>query len=240
MKRINLLSGVGILCGAAMLAGCGDLAGNLDLKDGEVSGGISFHLREDGFVQETIDAINEMKASAEAEIATATFSNAGEITVGFMDNTPPDSDVVFVIDNTGSMMWAIDSIKSDVVAAMKASPGRRYGAVAFRDKGDDYVVKTTAPLGSTLDQAVAGVEVMEAGGGGDFPESVASAIDEALNAEWSVDKERHLILIGDAPDHEYPEISMASVGARAKMMNVKVHVVGLPCGDECKKEIGAD
>jgi Mg-chelatase subunit ChlD len=163
------------------------------------------------------------------------------VTEDLLAKLPADADVVFVIDTTGSMLWAIEGAKSAVSNAMKAAPERQYGVVIFRDRGDSYVKQTLAPLSLDIASALKGIDEMSAGEGGDYPESVAVGLDAGLNQPWRTDKEKHIILIGDAPDHEYPDdvVSMDSIAQKATELGVVIHAIGVPCGDTCKEEIGA-
>jgi hypothetical protein len=91
--------------------------------------------------------------------------------------------------------------------------------VAYRDLGDDYVTRSI-DLSTDLDQMYAALMDFEAGGGGDGPESVNAALDEALHGmSWSHDRQAYqvIFLVGDAPPHEdygnetqYPDIARAA------------------------------
>jgi len=238
-SRFAFLSALA-LTGFAALSGC-NLVGNVGLDKDGLNASLEFTLRADGFVQETLDSMSTIAEASATPVATATYTDVGPVTVGVLDALPPDSDVVFAVDNTGSMGWAIEQVKTDVVEAMKKNPNRRYGVVVYRDRGDSFVKKTLSPLPDGLDAAVAAIESMEANEGNDFPESVAVGINEALDQPWDMAKERHIILIGDAPDHEYPDEAtpMDQVLARSQTMGVTIHAVGVPCNDVCKTEIGA-
>jgi hypothetical protein len=114
-------------------------------------------------------------------------------------------DVVFAVDSTGSMSSAIEWIQQDVARMMRAlgviSREPRIGIVLYRDRGDLYVVKEQALTGDgrKLAAAIAGAE---AGGGGDMPEAVYSALRSSVgNMNWAADH-RFIIVVGDAPPHE--------------------------------------
>lgn len=222
----------------AVLAGC-NLSGNLGLNgDGKVTASLDFELRADGLVQEAIDSFDSI---GDAATTVASIDTVGTTTVQILDTLPTDCDVVFAIDTTGSMSWAIEQVQKDVVAAMKKEPNRRYAVVVYRDRDDSYVRKTLSPLDGGLDAAIAAIDSMEANEGGDYPESVAAGLDESLNQSWNPAKEKHIILIGDAPDHEYADEAtpMAAIKERSKTLGVTIHAIGVPCNDVCKTEIGA-
>lgn len=126
----------------------------------------------------------------------------------------PVIDVVFVLDTTGSMSGLIAGAKQKIwsianaIATARRTPTIRIGLVAYRDRKDDYVTKKSA-LTTDLDAVYGDLMKLEAGGGGDRPESVNQALHEAVTAmEWS-DEERALkliYLVGDAPPHmDYPD-----------------------------------
>lgn len=233
--------GACVIGASLMLAAC-NLGGSVGVDNGKVTTEVHYSLNADGFVQETLDAMSDFADKCKGELIQATGSSSvGVVTADLLAKLPADADVVFVIDTTGSMLWAIESVGLAVTEAMKAAPDRHYGVVVFRDRGDDYVVKPLAPLSMDINAALNGLDDMSAWGGGDYPESVAMGLDAGLNQPWRMDKEKHIILIGDAPDHAYPDdpVSMDSIAEDAVELGVVIHSIGVPCGDTCKEEIGA-
>lgn len=130
------------------------------------------------------------------EVPTPTQTQAG-----------PVIDVVFVLDTTGSMGGLIEgarqkiwSIASEIAQAQPA-PVVRMGLVAYRDRGDDYIVRHTR-LSSDLDEVYARLMQLQAAGGGDTPESVNEALFTAIErSHWSSEEDalRLVYLVGDAP-----------------------------------------
>jgi hypothetical protein len=239
--KLRSYQGACVVLAATMLAAC-DFGGNVGLENGNLTADVHYNLRTDGLVQETLDGLDALATKAKGELIKATgTSDLGLVTSQVIDKLPPDADVVFVIDTTASMLWAVESVKLAVSVSMKAQPNRNYGLVVFRDRGDSYVEKGLAPLSANLMACLSGLDSMSAWEGGDFPESVAVGIDAGLNQPWRTDKEKHMILIGDAPDHEYADspITMDSIAQKATELGVIIHAIGVPCGDTCKTEIGA-
>ena len=77
------------------------------------------------------------------------------------------------------------------------------GLVAYRDRGDTYVTKVT-DLSRDLDAIYRELMDFKAEGGGDEPESVNQALNEAITKiAWSKDSKvyRVIFLVGDAPPH---------------------------------------
>ncbi|MDH5353038.1 MAG: VWA domain-containing protein [Gammaproteobacteria bacterium] len=118
-------------------------------------------------------------------------------------------EVVFVLDTTSSMSGLIQAAKEKIwsiastMASAQQNPEIKMGLVAFRDRGDAYVTKVL-DLSDDLDSMYAQLMDFKAQGGGDGPESVNQALDDAINRiSWSQDDSVYKVafLIGDAPPH---------------------------------------
>src|SRR5947209_8852149 len=121
----------------------------------------------------------------------------------------PRVEVVFCLDTTGSMGNLIQGAKDKVwsicnqIAGGKPTPDLKVGLVAYRDKGDAYVTKVY-DLTDDLDAVHGHLRTFQAQGGGDAPESVNQALDDAVNkVKWSADRKtlRIIFLVGDAAPH---------------------------------------
>jgi hypothetical protein len=117
-------------------------------------------------------------------------------------------DVLFLIDATGSMADEIAKIQTtifDVSAQIDALPGQpdvRYGLVTYRDRDDAYVTQTSDFTPDVLDFSRS-LDMVRAGGGGDYPESLNEGLHNAIhNVEWRGGEAVKLIfLVADAPPH---------------------------------------
>lgn len=125
------------------------------------------------------------------------------------DRERPRIEVVFVLDTTGSMSGLIRAAKEKVwaiantLAMTKPTPIVKMGLVGFRDRRDTYVTKRT-DLTDDLDAVYNELMAFKAEGGGDAPESVNQALQEAVTMmQWSTDEDtyRVLFLVGDSPPH---------------------------------------
>jgi Mg-chelatase subunit ChlD len=137
-----------------------------------------------------------------------------------IEKRKPKVEVVFALDTTGSMGGLIEGAKAKIwsicnqIANGKPTPDLKVGLVAYKDRGDEYITKVT-DLTDDLDAIHGQVKSFSANGGGDAPESVNQALDDAVNKiKWSTDKRtlRIIFLVGDAPPHmdykddvKYPE-----------------------------------
>ena len=138
----------------------------------------------------------------------------------------PSVEVCFVLDTTGSMGGLIAgakekiwSIANDLTNA-DPSPRLKIGLVAYRDRGDDYIIRDFS-LTDDLDSVYENLMGFQAAGGGDGPESVNQALDDAVNnIKWSPGKDtlKIIFLVGDFPPHmdykddiKYPDTCKAAV-----------------------------
>ncbi len=114
-------------------------------------------------------------------------------------------DVVLVIDTTKSMDFVIDTVKhrlTDLMTTLRRIvPTSRIGVVAYRDHGDEYVVKWT-DLSFRADRLREFLNGLTAWGGGDWEEAVKEALDAAINdMKWRKKAQRIIILVGGSPPH---------------------------------------
>ena len=125
----------------------------------------------------------------------------------------PRIEVCFVLDTTGSMGGLIEgakqkiwSIANEMISA-QPTPELKLGLIGYRDRGDEYVVKSFS-LTDDIDAVYGHLREFQAGGGGDAPESVNEALAEAIHKmPWSSDNKvlKIIFLVGDAPPHmDYP------------------------------------
>jgi Mg-chelatase subunit ChlD len=140
--------------------------------------------------------------------------------------TKPRIEVCFVLDTTGSMSGLIEGAKQKIwsianeLTRTKPAPEIRIGLIGYRDRGDEYVVKSF-DLTTDIDAMYGHLQTFQAAGGGDAPESVNEALQEAVTKmSWSDDKSvlKTIFLVGDAPPHmdypdgpKYPEVCKAAV-----------------------------
>jgi Mg-chelatase subunit ChlD len=103
----------------------------------------------------------------------------------------PRIEVSFVLDTTGSMSQLIGGAKQKIwtiarqVVSGRPTPAIKLGLIGFRDRGDQYVTKVF-DLSDDLDAVYGHLMDFQVGGGGDTPESVNQALNEAVTkVSWS-------------------------------------------------------
>ncbi|MFW6365385.1 MAG: vWA domain-containing protein [Spirochaetota bacterium] len=113
------------------------------------------------------------------------------------------SDVVFLIDKTGSMADDIDEVKESLSAILSSAPSETLFVIAtYGDKNNDgdewYSTSGNTPTDDT-DSLQEYVDAIETTGGGDWPESVYDGLWKTMDeVEWQSVTQRIIILIGDA------------------------------------------
>ncbi|MEE4146992.1 MAG: vWA domain-containing protein [Halieaceae bacterium] len=115
-------------------------------------------------------------------------------------------DVMFVVDATGSMDWAIAEVRTrivDIVDSVRSLvPIARFGVVAYRDYDDPEFVTRIQPLTFSLAKLSTFLDTLEATGGGSWQEAVTAGMEAAMNANWRTGARRVVVIVGDAPPHE--------------------------------------
>ncbi len=132
-------------------------------------------------------------------------------------NAAPDPgsimDLMFVIDTTGSMGDELSYLQSELQDTIErvsdSADTLRLSVNFYRDHGDEYLVRSF-PFTENVDTVIQQLAAQRAAGGGDIPEAVDRAMDDAIyNHEWSEQATaRLLFLVLDAPPN-YNEPDMA-------------------------------
>ncbi len=114
-------------------------------------------------------------------------------------------DVALVVDSTASMQDVIDDIKNNslqlVGRIQELVPIARIGVVAFRDRGERFVVRWSdlSFHGSKIRNFIGDIE---AGGGGDWEEGVRQGVEAAMDElSWRRRSKKVIIVIGSSPPH---------------------------------------
>ncbi len=117
-------------------------------------------------------------------------------------------DVVFLIDATGSIGWALDEVKRrvrDMIEWVRELvPIARFGIVAYRDADDPEFAVRTQPLTYSTAKLTRFLDGILSAGGGSLGEGILAGMRAAATeAGWRASGKRLVILIGDAPPHRH-------------------------------------
>ena len=126
---------------------------------------------------------------------------------------PPNPDLVFLADTTGSMGTAISNVQTNAVSVMNtvlaAQPTSNFGAASYKDftnsicPPDPYVFQVDAPLTALTGAVQTGINTWSAFGGCDTPESDLNALTQTANTfAWRPGSSRIIAWFGDAPSHD--------------------------------------
>ena len=178
-------------------------------------------------------------ASSAANATSADSAAKSTAQIAAVSNTV---ELVFVLDTTGSMGGLLEGAKSKIWGIINEILQKRsarnthvkVGLVGYRDRGDSYVTKVT-PLSDNLDDVYAQLMAFRAEGGGDMPEDVRSAMQDALQkVGWSkpaANVSQIMFLVGDAPPHEdYKDVLDPSSSAKqARALGMIINTI--QCGN---------
>ena len=118
-------------------------------------------------------------------------------------------DLVFVVDNTGSMGPYIQNVKTKILEIIRTIKKEemvhilRVGLVSYRDHPPEETTYITQKyeLSPDTSQIESYVMQMDASGGGDGPEAVSTALQVMNKMEFLNESGKIAVLIGDAPPH---------------------------------------
>jgi len=118
-------------------------------------------------------------------------------------------DLVFLVDETGSMGSYIAQVREHLLALveeLKSSPlcrMLRVGVVSYRDHPpqDRTYASKVLPLTDDIETVRRAVEKLTASGGGDGPESVTDGLYDLVRLDWRSSAARAVVWFGDAPPH---------------------------------------
>ena len=129
------------------------------------------------------------------------------------------TDVVFVLDTTGSMMSYIDQMKTFIrnySSKIKEINGR-VGLVVYRDAGDEYTAKKLSDLQTDTADLLNKLESVSADGGGDGPEAALHASMVAMNEmKWQKGATKAIILLTDTGYHDPDKVDGSTLAAVVK------------------------
>ncbi len=138
-------------------------------------------------------------------------------------------ELAFVVDATGSMQDEIDYLKEELGDILTKFSTKNptlelsTGAIFYRDKGDDYVTRMQ-PFTNNISNTIDFIKKQSAAGGGDFPEALKEALEEATEKlEWSETARTKIIfLLLDAPPHDEAKNEMAKLIAKASAKGIRI------------------
>ncbi len=152
-----------------------------------------------------------------------------ELTVDLPCSTSKIVDIALVVDATGSMGDEIEYLKVELEDVLNQTFGHysnldlHAASVFYRDKGDEYLTKHI-DFNTDLLKVLNFIKLQSAGGGGDFPEAVHSALHTAIDSlHWDGNaRAKILFLILDAPPHDQAKNEMFYLMQQAAAKGIRI------------------
>lgn len=149
----------------------------------------------------------------------------------FEAERPVELDLALIIDTTGSMGDELEYLKAEIdgiVATLRETfpnVDQRYALVVYRDQGDQYVSRTF-DFTRSLDEMRGELSRQRASGGGDMPEAVHIALQQAAGLDWRRGNvARVAFLVGDAPPHDGDILAAFGAVAQLRAGGVRLYPV---------------
>lgn len=146
------------------------------------------------------------------EKKTVTQASSVDFNINAKSQNIKELDLMLMIDTTGSMSDELEYIKvelADMVTRVNQSNEAlsiRVSVNFYRDEGDDYIVKYF-DFRENVEECVKQISEQSANGGGDYPEAVHTALDNAISGhEWRENAVKICFFVLDAPPHTESEI----------------------------------
>lgn len=135
-----------------------------------------------------------------------TGKSEAEIVINSKTTPAKNLDLMFVIDSTGSMGDELSYLKSELTGVIERIASERQTAIrlcteVYRDTADEYVVKASE-FTFDIDAEIDFLDKQYANGGGDYPEAVVEALEDAVyQQKWGSSATQLMFLVLDAPPH---------------------------------------
>ncbi|HEX5038924.1 MAG TPA: hypothetical protein VFW95_02165 [Candidatus Limnocylindria bacterium] len=143
---------------------------------------------------------------------TETIADGGSVEIEKTVQTPdipPDADICFLADTTGSMGPALASVASSIGGIMSdvlvESPDAQFCAAQYKDAGESPVFALDQELTTNTTDVQNAINAWTAAGGGDFAEDQLHALTEVAGAAtgWRAAPAAHILVwFGDCPGHD--------------------------------------
>lgn len=189
--------------------------------------------------EEAFDALADYTDGTRYDASSA--SEVPSIIIEIINNhAVSNTDLIFLIDNTGSMYDDIYEVQEAISSIMSELPsGTRVGAAVYNDLNEDPTgwydwtdLTTNYSVTSTF------INNISVYGGGDYPESVYDGIYlTADNMSWASSSKRIMIVIGDAPPLEgsLTNYTLAEVVEKCKSIGLTVNLYPILISSGYKK-----
>lgn len=169
------------------------------------------------------------------------LSHHGDFGAGSATGNGGSVDITFVIDTTGSMGSAINSVKSAATQLVNSVSSRtqsaRFALVDYRDFASrtgasyDYPAKLDQDFTSSASTINTAIQGLTLGYGGDWPETMYSGLWKSFDLGWRPGVKKMAIVLADAPPlspEPFTGLTGTDIIARSLSIDpVEVHYVDI-------------
>jgi len=212
------LEGAMVSCKSAISSAVTDNKGMAYLFYTAINGATDEIVVDFNGTSKTLDGVTG-NATLECELGTVTA-----------DADARSLDFMIVCDTTGSMGDELEYLKVELenivrkVSSENPNTNIRTSVNFYRDDGDEYEVRYF-PFTDDIEKSAEAIKEQSANGGGDFPEAVHTALDNAINDhDWGENSTKIMFLVLDAPPHNDAQIidSVNKQIAKAAEMGIRI------------------
>ncbi len=157
---------------------------------------------------------------------------------------PPNPDIFFLADTTGSMGGAIGNVQANSTSVLSqvltAQPTAQFGVGEYKDVGDAYVYRLNQTITASVPAVQTGLGLWSASGGGDFPEGQISALEQLATSPgtgFRSGSSRIVVWFGDAPGHD-PSSGSTEASATAALVADGIRVIAISTGANFLNQTG--
>jgi uncharacterized repeat protein (TIGR01451 family) len=149
---------------------------------------------------------------------------------------PPNPDIFFLADTTGSMGGAVANVRAGnanvMATVVAAQPTAQFGAGEYKDVGDVFVYRLNQAITANQTAVNTGMNQWFASGGGDTPECQLSALLQLATSPltgFRTGSSRIVVWFGDAPGHD-PCFGATEATATAALKLAGIRVIAISTG----------
>jgi len=176
-----------------------------------------YNLKKDGQTPSAIEVEGQKFEARDGLVVNLSSSNISNIV-----------DLMFVIDTTGSMYDEIEYLKTELLNVINRVKDENKNAVIrlsvnfYRDEGDVYVLRSN-DFTTDVEAMLQKLQQETANGGGDYPEAVHKALDDAINNHsWSENSVKLCFFVLDAPPHIEQKDTLLPSIEKASEMGIRI------------------
>lgn len=149
---------------------------------------------------------------------------------------PPNPDIFFLADTTGSMGLAVANVRTGnanvMATVVLAQPTAEFGVGEYKDTSDSFAYRLNQSITANTADVQTGMNAWVAGGGGDTPECQLNALQTLATSGatgFRSGSSRIVVWFGDAVGHD-PCAGATEASATAALVAANIRVIAISTG----------